>query len=270
MRRVAVVLAVIVGLALLAGPAAAQKRYKHATGPAGGNWFISMGGAVKVLNEANLGIRFDGVATRGSGENARLIGGTKDMHFGLSHISTLYNAWHGKGKAFKGKPARETLVLGKMLDQGQIFVTRQDTDIHKISDLVGKKVNLGPVGSGTELNSRNLLTALGLFDKVKRNYLNFAAFGRALANRQLDAVISASSPCTITAVTQASQRRPVRFLSLTQAEYEKIAAKFPFYGIQTCTRDKDPHLRDVKGFKGPVRSSATASTTSATTACPRM
>jgi len=236
----------------LAGNVEAQQRYKHATGPSGGYWFIAMGGAVNVLNQSSLGVRFDAIGTRGSGENTRAIGGSKSMHFGLANIPTLYNAKNGLGDAFKGRPAKSMLILGKYLQQRQVFYARQETGIQTVIDLVGKKFSLGPRGSGAELANRNILTALGIFDSVDRKYLGFGASGRAVANRQIDAFASGNSPCTNPTLIQASQSRPVRLLNLTQADYSKIAAKYPYFSFATCDLSVDSKLREVKGFAGSV------------------
>src|SRR3546814_3782067 len=66
------------------------------------------------------------------------------------------------------------------------FVTLGDSGIETLEDLEGKKVALGPPGSGTVFNCSNILTALGLLDSIEPQMMTFGDAGRALGNGQID------------------------------------------------------------------------------------
>src|SRR3546814_16245767 len=74
------------------------------------------------------------------------------------------------------------------------FVTLGDSGIETLEDLEGKKVALGPPGSGTVFNCSNILTALGLLDSIEPSMMTFGDAGRALGNGQIEAFFQPSSP----------------------------------------------------------------------------
>lgn len=230
--RVAV--AVALALVVPAMISAQERQVQWGSGPPGGSWIVGIGAGTQVLNEHMKGLaRFQMVSTNGAVENMRRVA-LGELDYGWTHVSTLYNAWHGSGKDFEGRPPlRNFRVIAKVDEQTQIFVVLKESDIHALKDIVGKKVALSPVGSGSETNSRNILTALGLYDKVQVLNMGFAAGGNALGNRQVEMYSSAGVGGTMPIIVEISQKRPVRYLGLTDEEFEKVRAKFPYYAKHT-------------------------------------
>ena len=107
------------------------------------------------------------------------------------------------------------------------FVTLPGSGITKHSDLAGKTVALGPPGSGTVFNCSNILRALGLLDKVKPRMMTFADAGRALGNRQIDALCQSSAPAA--AVKEIAETRGAVVLPYTSAEMAQVTKTYPFY-----------------------------------------
>ena len=80
---------------------------------------------------------------------------------------------------------------------------------------------------------------MGLFDQIKPRYLGFSAAGRALGDRQVDVICSAGAPFKIPALTELSMRKPVRYISMTEAEQKQLTSKYKFYAPKTIPVQKD-------------------------------
>jgi TRAP transporter TAXI family solute receptor len=111
------------------------------------------------------------------------------------------------------------------------FVTLGDSGIKSLDDLQGKKVALGPPGSGTVFNCSNILGALGLLDKIEPQLMTFADAGRALGNGQIDAFCQSSSPAA--AVTELAETRDILVVPYEGAQLDKIVETYPFYATGT-------------------------------------
>src|SRR3546814_11359976 len=83
----------------------------------------------------------------------------------------------------------------------------------------GKKVALGPPGSGTVFNCSNILTALGLLDSIEPQMMTFGDAGRALGNGQIDAFCQSSSPAA--AVTELAETPKIPVLSYEEEQERK-------------------------------------------------
>jgi TRAP transporter TAXI family solute receptor len=115
-----------------------------------------------------------------------------------------------------------------------------------MNDMAGKKVNVGPPGSGGQINSFYILDALDLRDKVRAQNLTFDGGARALADRQIDVTTGSGIPVTVPAITEISQTNDVTYIPLTEDDFAKIAAKYPFYFPVTAPAGI------VKGVDSPV------------------
>lgn len=232
MRKVFVgCIVVLVMLALVAAPAMSQVRqFKFGGGTSGGPWFVGVGAAVPVLNQHSQGkFSFTYGASAGSVENARRVG-TYEYDTGFAHVTTLYETLNAIG-SFKGRKVDNLRLVAKVMDLTHIWAALKDSNVKTLPDLAGKKVNIGPPGSGTLVNSLYILDALGLADKIQRQSLTFAGGASAMADRQIDVTTGAGIPFTVPAITEVSMLNPVRYIDTTADEFKKIKAKYPFYGL---------------------------------------
>ena len=89
----------------------------------------------------------------------------------------------------------------------------------------------------------------GILDSIKVRNLGFSASARALGDRQIDVSCSAGAPFLIPAITQLSITKPVRYISLSDAEQAAIVKANPFYSPLTI-----PVQKDVRGMNAPAKS----------------
>lgn len=216
----------------LATPAFAQDSTEVAWGGSnpGGVMYYMVGVAGTELAKDLPDVNITQVTTGGSTENAkRLIKGELDM--GIVYGSHVYMAQAPEGPFADGDKGTMLRGVAMAYEGPTYFVTLGGNEITKLSDLAGKKVALGPPGSGTVFNCSNILTALGMLDSIKPQLMTFADAGRALGNGQIDAFCQSSSPAA--AVTELAETRDVTVLSYSAEQLATISETYPFYHTGT-------------------------------------
>src|SRR5215471_20480784 len=179
---------------LLPAPAAmAQGFINVLTGGTSGVYY-PLGVAIgKIFSDKIPNVKTQGQATKASVENLVLLQrGSGELAFTLG--DSLKAAWDGDEEAgFKNK-------LDKLRTIGAIYpnyiqiVATAESGIKTLADLKGKSLSVGAPKSGTELNSRAILSAAGLSykDLGKVEYLPFAESVDLMKNRQLNATLQSA------------------------------------------------------------------------------
>jgi hypothetical protein len=143
----------------------------------------------KVLPDAKISVQ----ATKASAENLNLLqAGRGEVAFTLG--DTLNEAWKGNEEAgFKTK-LDKLRAIAAIYPNYIHFLASADAGIKTLADLKGKRVSVGAPKSGTELNSRDILKAVGMSykDFAKVEYLGYAESVELMKNRQLDATLLSS------------------------------------------------------------------------------
>ena len=212
----------------IASPAFAQKKENIAWGGSnpGGVMYYMVGVAGTVISEKLPNYNITQVTTGGSTENARrLLKGELDM--GIVYGAHVYMALKQEGP-FKNFP-KGTMLRGvaKAYSGPTYFVTLPGSGIKSLEDLKGKTVAMGPPGSGTVFNCNNMLNATGILGSIKARYMTFADAGRALGNKQIDALCQSSAPAA--AVKELAETRGAVVLPYSDSEMAAIRKQFPFY-----------------------------------------
>jgi len=198
----------------------------------GGVMYYMVGVAGTELAKDLPDVNITQVTTGGSTENAkRLIKGELDM--GIVYGSHVYMAQAPEGPFADGDKGTMLRGVAMAYEGPTYFVTLGGNEITELSDLAGKKVALGPPGSGTVFNCSNILTALGMLDSIKPQLMTFADAGRALGNGQIDAFCQSSSPAA--AVTELAETRDVTVLSYSAEQLATISETYPFYHTGTMS-----------------------------------
>ncbi len=238
-----------------AASAAEVQKYIMGSGPMGGPWRIGVGAGVQLINEQLKDkYFFTAAASGGSVENVRrIISG--EYHTAWAHLSNMYDSWNGVGLFEGQKPYKEMRVLEYITDQALCVVTLSKSSIRNFSELAGKRVNLGPAGSGWVPISKEIFKALGLTDKIKANYLNFESAAQSLKDGQLDATINPGGPYITPAVLEISRSVPIRLVEPTLEETKKIETALPYLHLGVIPANKAPGEnaeRDRKAFFGSM------------------
>lgn len=218
---------VLVAAAVFAAvPAKAQQFVNVLTGGTSGVYYplgVALG---KIYGDKISGIKTQVQATRASVENLQLLEqGRGEIAFTLG--DSLKAAWDGDEEAgFKAK-------LGKLRTIGAIYpnyiqlVATKESGISSIADLKGKSLSVGAVRSGTELNTRAILTAAGMTykDLGKVEYLPFAESVDLMKNRQLGATLQ-SAGLGVASIRDLATATEVTVVSVPKAVVDKIGPPF--------------------------------------------
>jgi hypothetical protein len=132
-------------------------------------------------------------ATKASAENLNLLqAGRGEVAFSLG--DTFNEAWKGNEDVGFKTPLKKLRTLAAIYPNYIHFLAAADSGINSLADLKGKRVSVGAPKSGTELNSRDILKAVGMSykDLGKVEYLGYAESVELIKNRQLDATLLSS------------------------------------------------------------------------------
>ena len=160
-RRNIVLAAVMLSLFLFSSAAFAVTHITMGTAGVGGmNYPVGMAMA-KIWNANIKDMKAVAIATAGAVQNIDMIR-TEDIEVAVCRANEAYRAFNGIEK-YEGKPHTwlRALTGGVMFD-AKTVVALKDEGIKSISDFKGKRVAVGPVGSGGELDAREILAAYGL------------------------------------------------------------------------------------------------------------
>ena len=209
------------------GSASAKVTYiRLGCGGPGGSWFQMVGGLSALFNKQIPNVNVSAVSSGGSVALMRLLE-KGDLESTFTHTLTAYDAWNGAGDFEKSPPWKGIRMMTGMYESWHHWVVLDSSPIKTMSDLVGKRVNVGSVGSGSAANSMLILKGLGLYDKVKLNHLSFGDAGRAIADGQLDCIGMSSAPMAAVVTLEASHK--IRLLQLNDEEFEKVFKMSPYY-----------------------------------------
>jgi len=157
------------GFALFMGaaPTTAQAKTTFITIGTGGitGVYYPTGGAIaKIVNKKRkeYGIRCTVESTGGSVFNVNAIM-SGDLEFGVVQSDRQFQAINGSPDSeWEGKPQKDLRAVFSIHPESITLVAAVDAGIKDITDLRGKRVNIGNPGSGQRQNSIDALTAVGI------------------------------------------------------------------------------------------------------------
>lgn len=236
------VVAAAAALVLSAPAARAQQFINILTGGTSGVYYplgVAMG---KIYGDKIPNVKTQVQATKASVENVILIErGAGEIAFTLG--DTLKAAWDGDEEAgFKAKLGKLRTVAAIYPNYIQLVATAE-SGIKTLADLKGKSLSVGAPKSGTELNSRAILSAAGMSykDLGKIEYLPFAESVDLMKNRQLDATLQ-SAGLGVASLRDLSNSSPITVVAIPKETVDKIGPPFVAVTIPAKTyagQDKD-------------------------------
>lgn len=226
--RIALMLALLVFV--LAGDAISvfgASKYIIATGgTAGMNYPIGAAmGAIWAREIA--GVSVTPQVTGGGIENSRLLE-QMEVDFSIQMNNIADYAYNGI-EQFEGQPIRNIRGVANLIPEPLQNLVRADLGISSVSELRGKRVSVGPPGSGNVVNSQTLLEGFGItFADIKPFYLSYAESANHFKDRLLDCAMFTTGIGT-SAIQEIATTQDVRLLSLTEEEVAHLKAEFPFF-----------------------------------------
>ncbi|MCE3553803.1 TAXI family TRAP transporter solute-binding subunit [Pseudonocardia sp. RS11V-5] len=228
------VLRVLAALAVLPGLGAcgadfSGRRLSIAAGVDAGVYFRLAGTLAEVWRE-HLGLAAAPtvLTTAGSVDNLdRLAAGAADI--AISQVDSAAERLTGLAP---GDP-RVPRALARIYDDALHVVVRRDSTVHRIADLRGRVVSIGPPTSGYHAVARRLLETVGLDPDrdVDARQLDLSASVDALRNGTIEVFFWFGGLPTGGVATLAADT-PIRLLDLTDV-LEAVRARYPVYSSGT-------------------------------------
>jgi TRAP transporter TAXI family solute receptor len=210
-----------------------QQGYAIAAGPEQGQYLRLVRALVQRAPDRR--IRFTPLVTAGSTENLRLLrDGSVLLALTQGDIAALARA--GEGPFADVGPQANLRALGSLYLEPLHIIVQADSPIRNVAQLKGRKINVGPIGSGTRVTALRVLAEHGivpargdeLFD------LTLTPALAALRDRRIDAVIEVIG-VPANEIRTAFATLPLRFIplderiiaALTRANEAYVAAPIP-------------------------------------------
>lgn len=185
--------AMILGASLMPTNAQSQEFITIGTGGITGVYYPTGGAICRLVNKGRKehGVRCSVESTGGSVYNINTIrAGELDM--GVAQSDWQYHAYNGTGKqAFiDAGPFTELRAVFSIHAEPVTVIARADSGIKTVQDLVGKRVNIGNPGSGTEATWNIMWSAMGYTndDLLLAAQMKSAETPGALCDNKIDAL----------------------------------------------------------------------------------
>jgi len=148
-----------------------------------------------------------------------------DLEFGF-----MASNWIGRAKS-AAPPFTKQIAIRMVAPANagpMSFVRLATTAIQSVADFKGKRIAIGPKGSGMEQHARTIFEILGMpFDSFTPVYMNFVDGADALANGNIDVQFHPPIPNKV--LTDLSQSADIRVVPFAPGQLDKLFAQVPFY-----------------------------------------
>ena len=235
-------LVTVVSVAALAGAlvlpplSAAQQRrlVTIASGWVVGVYYPLAGAMSRIAYKAkDLNVRATVESSGASVANAQLVG-TGDADFALLQNDIAYYAASGTVLgAFKDKPVKNMGGIFTIYPELVHIVATSAANVKSVRDLKGKRVVLGPQGSGTEQNALQILETHGVreADLARADRVDAAAAADQLKDGRADAAFFTTGLGSAV-IVDAFISGKVTLVPVSGAEGETLRKKYPFYTLE--------------------------------------
>ena len=244
-------LAAAFAAALAAGSAQAQQQFiSIGTGGVTGVYYPTGGAICRLVNKNRKehGIRCSAESTGGSIYNINTIR-AGELEFGVAQSDWQYHAYNGTSK-FEDQGKFENLrAVFSVHPEPVTILARTDAGIKNISDIKGKRLNIGNPGSGTRGTWEVIEEALGWerSDLKLASEMKSAETGQALCDGKIDAYFwLVGHPSALTQESLATCDS--HLVNATGAEIDKLIADNSYYRSATIPAGMYNNEEDVTTF----------------------
>ena len=251
MRKLGITTAAVLAAALGASGASAADRFiSIGTGGVTGVYYPTGGAICRLVNKMRkeTGIRCSAESTGGSIYNINTIR-AGELEFGVAQSDWQYHAYHGTSK-FEDKGRFEDLrAVFSVHPEPVTIIARDDSGVANITDLKGKRVNIGNVGSGTRGTWEVIEEAMGWqrSDLKLASELKSAETGQAVCDNKIDAYFwLVGHPSALTQESLATC--PTHLVNATGPVIDKLVADHSYYRTATIPAGMYNNAEDVSTF----------------------
>lgn len=212
-----------------------------ATGAAGGGFYPFGQALAEQLNRRLIGIRIEPQISLGAVANLRAIqSGEADVALAFADVAYLASV----GRLDRGVPPFDQVRAIAVLQLTPVqLVARAGSGIGSVRDLEGRRVAIGPEGSGTALTARLIMEAFGIHPgAVRAVSLEFRSAGLQLLQGKLDAMFDSAFYAESAAN---ALRAGAGLVAIEGPPVTRLARKYPFLRMTVVPRDTYPGIPAV-------------------------
>lgn len=242
-------------------PPAAEEILFVGTGPVVGVYFPAGGAVCSMVNRERAlhGIRCTVESTEGSVDNLKALR-SGDLDMAITQSDWQYYAYEGKAPFAEDGAFEELRSIFTLYGEPITVVAHPDADIGTLSDLVGKRINIGVPGSGQHIMAETLIETLGWTSE------DFAALSEIEVKEQSSALCAGEFDAFILpvghpngAVQEAVQGCGAVLIDLSGAEIDQLIADTPYFAktvIPAGTYPGNPDAITAFGVKATLVATA--------------
>lgn len=200
-----------------------------------------------------LGIRASVESTPGSLFNLTAIL-TGNLEFGLLQSDKQYHAVAGLAEWAQKGPQKNLRSVFSLHNESVCLLAASDTGITNITDLKGKRVNLGHPRAAEHMNAVDTLKAVGIHPSrdIAAQNVKAADAPRLLQDMRIDAFFSTRGHPNDMLKEAVSGSRKIRFIPLTGPGIDKLVSENNYYQKSTIPIKKfyadSDNSSDVESF----------------------
>lgn len=219
---------------------ASVERLAFSGGPDGGTFQFFSNGISTLLSRSMDGVDVSNMASAGSVENLRRVN-SRDADFGIVYSGDLFLGSEGK-LTNDTRRYRNVQPIAYMFGAPAHLIVLGNSGITDVSQLAGKNIAVGPAGSGAAASAQRFFEGVGLWDKIRPQYIGYNQGASALGDRQIDALwVFAGFPNA--SVIQAATSNRVNLLQVyAAAEKGTLFNDHPYYSQVTIPAGTYPNV----------------------------
>jgi len=251
MKKLGYFTAAALAAALGAGGAQAADQFVSiGTGGVTGVYYPTGGAICRLVNKMRkeTGIRCSAESTGGSIYNINTIR-AGELEFGVAQSDWQYHAYHGTSKFEEQGRFEDLRAVFSVHPEPVTIIARDDSGVMNITDLKGKRVNIGNVGSGTRGTWEVIEEAMGWqrSDLKLASELKSAETGQAVCDNKIDAYFwLVGHPSALTQESLATC--PTHLVNATGSVIDKLVADNAYYRTATIPAGMYNNSEDVRTF----------------------
>jgi TRAP transporter TAXI family solute receptor len=241
-------MALVAALALPSTGLAAKTRLGFSGGPEGGTFQYFSNGIASRLSKMITDVEVSNMASAGSVENIRRVN-SGEADFGISYSGDTYLARNGSLTNDTNKYPN-VHAMAFLYGAPAHLIVLEKSGINTVADLEGKRVAVGGAGSGAAASAQRFFETVGLWDKMKVEYIGYSKAAAAIGDGLIDAMwVFAGFPNS--SVIQAAASNKIKILSLYETgEKAGTFKQYPFYAPITIPAGTYSGVDyDVKSFQ---------------------
>ncbi|UCG56937.1 MAG: TAXI family TRAP transporter solute-binding subunit [Phycisphaerales bacterium] len=247
MRRLVLV---IVGVGILFGGCKSRKTkfVTIGTGAVTGIYYPTGGAISQMVNRkvSEYGIKATVEATSGSVFNINAVM-NGDLDFGIAQSDRQYLAYHGLAEWSDSGRQEDLRSVFSVHPESITLVASVESGTKEITDLRGKRVNLGNPGSGHLQNTRDVLKAVGLNeDDLSAEHVKAVEAPGLLQDERIDAFFYTVGHPNSNIEEATFGRVKVFIVPIRGPDIDKMLQEYPYYAKSTIPRSLYPNASNTE------------------------